>query len=249
MVDVHLYAQPRDLAARLQALDPSRSFLVQAPAGSGKTELLTDRILALLPTVSRPEEIVAITFTRKAAAEMQARVLFKLQAGLGPAPENEQARRSWDLAQKALAHDAKRGWNLLRHPARLAISTIDAFCASLVRGMPWLSALGGMPEIVNDASTHYEAAARATLALAGEYDAVSVLLSHLDVDMDAAAQAIASMLRYRDQWLPLLHHGTDRQALQQALAEAICEDLRRAPLWGTSVQVSLSGDVLNITRL
>jgi ATP-dependent exoDNAse (exonuclease V) beta subunit len=45
--------QPRDAAIRLQALDPSRSFLVQAPAGSGKTELLTDRILALLSTVKR----------------------------------------------------------------------------------------------------------------------------------------------------------------------------------------------------
>jgi ATP-dependent exoDNAse (exonuclease V) beta subunit len=227
MVDVHLCPQPRDLAARLQALDPSRSFLVQAPAGSGKTELLTDRILALLPTVSRPEEIVAITFTRKAASEMHARVLSKLQAGLGSEPESEQARRSWALAQKALAHDAERGWNLLHHPARLAISTIDAFCASLVRGMPWLSALGGRPNIVNDASAHYDVAARATLDLAQEYDAVSILLSHLDVDTHAAIQAIASMLRYRDQWLPLLHHGTDRQALQEALAQAICEDLRR----------------------
>ncbi len=218
---------PQDHEARLQALDPSCSFLIQAPAGSGKTELLTDRILALLPTVRRPEEIVAITFTRKAASEMHARVLSKLQAGLGPAPQNEPARRSWELAQKALAHDAERGWNLLRHPARLTIRTIDAFCASLVRGMPWLSALGGMPDIVDDASAHYEAAARATLDLAGEYEAVSRLLSHLDVDLQAATQALASMLRYRDQWLPLLRHGTDRQALQEALTEAICEDLRR----------------------
>jgi hypothetical protein len=53
---------PSDHLARAQAIDPSGSFLVQAPAGSGKTELLTDRILALLGTVNRPEEIVAITF-------------------------------------------------------------------------------------------------------------------------------------------------------------------------------------------
>src|SRR5690606_38594901 len=86
--------QPSDSHVRAQALDPAQSFLIQAPAGSGKTELLTDRILALLATVSQPEEIVAITFTRKAASEMHARVMSKLQAGAGPAPQEAHRVRS-----------------------------------------------------------------------------------------------------------------------------------------------------------
>lgn len=216
---------PQDHAARTDALDPTRSFLVQAPAGSGKTELLTDRILALLATVNRPEEIVAITFTRKAASEMHARVLSKLRRGLDGPPEAMHERRSWELARAALARNEAQGWHLLDHPARLAIRTIDSFCAGLVRSMPWLSELGGMPEITDDARANYEAAARATLDLADEYDAVRVLLQHLDVDVQAAKDAIADMLGQRDQWLPLLRHGSDRAGMEAMLAEAIGEDL------------------------
>ena len=69
-----------DQESRERALDPKRSFIVQAPAGSGKTDLLVKRYIKLLGTVEKPEEILAITFTIKAAAEMRQRVLKELNA-------------------------------------------------------------------------------------------------------------------------------------------------------------------------
>ncbi len=97
-----------DLRAREQALSPERSFIVQAPAGSGKTELLIQRYLGLLATVNEPEEIIAITFTRKAAAEMRERVLRAFaDVAAGKVPESEHERRTQELARAALARDAR----------------------------------------------------------------------------------------------------------------------------------------------
>jgi ATP-dependent helicase/nuclease subunit A len=69
-----------DERAREHAIDPTRSILLRAPAGSGKTTVLTQRLLKLLATVDVPEEILAITFTRKAAAEMRERIVRELKA-------------------------------------------------------------------------------------------------------------------------------------------------------------------------
>ena len=94
-----------DAAVRHEVLDTAKSFCVTAPAGSGKTSLLTQRVLALLVTVERPEQVLAITFTRKAAAEMRERVMEALDAArLGGRAENEHQARTQTLADACLLY-------------------------------------------------------------------------------------------------------------------------------------------------
>jgi ATP-dependent exoDNAse (exonuclease V) beta subunit len=231
---------PEDAAARAAALDPTGSFIVQAPAGSGKTELLVQRILVLLAQVDAPEELVALTFTRKAAAEMHERVLGALLAARAnaPLPVNakpaDAARRA--LAQAVLARDAAAGWGLLDSPARLRIGTLDSFCADLVRRMPLASRMGGVPQVLDDATELYAEAAQATLALldhgdAAQAAAVERLLDHLDNDGAQAVRLLAAMLARRDQWIRLAAAPQPRAVLEASLAQVradLLAELRRA---------------------
>ncbi|MEZ2721937.1 UvrD-helicase domain-containing protein [Paenalcaligenes hominis] len=219
--------KPSDYLIREAAVDATRSFLVQAPAGSGKTELLTDRILALLALVQKPEEIVAITFTRAAAAEMHARVIEKLQAAQQPEPEEAYKKQSWHLARAALAHDAAQGWNLLEHPARLSIRTIDSLCAHLVRAMPVLSGLGGVPEVSDQADSLYLQAARHTIARADQEPDVAQVIKHLGVNLVDVEALLVNMLAIRDQWLPTLSHTGSINQLQTYLEDLVVEQLER----------------------
>jgi ATP-dependent helicase/nuclease subunit A len=215
-----------DSAARLRALDVSQSFIVQAPAGSGKTELLIQRYLKLLETVDTPDAVVAITFTRKAAGEMRSRVLEALRSAQhGVEPEAEHQRLTYRISRNVLERERQLGWDLLRNPAQLRIETIDALCAAITRRMPWLSRFGAMPEISEKAADLYREAARNTLAhLETGHAGLAYLLLHLDNDFQRARQLISQMLEKRDQWLR--HLGADlRQELEQSLQRLILDEL------------------------
>src|SRR5437870_2834114 len=108
-----------DLAARQFAVDPARNVVLEASAGTGKTRVLVERYVNLLRADVDPDNILAITFTRKAAAEMRERIIDRLR---------EAARLSeLDVAK----------WRELKDRlGDIAVSTIDAFCLSLLREFP-----------------------------------------------------------------------------------------------------------------
>ncbi|HEY7943177.1 MAG TPA: UvrD-helicase domain-containing protein, partial [Casimicrobiaceae bacterium] len=211
-----------DGAAREAALDVTRSFIVQAPAGSGKTELLIQRCLALLAQVERPEAIVAMTFTRKAAGEIRERIIKALREAAGCAMPGEPHRAlTWRLGRAVLDRDAAFGWELVAHPARLQVHTIDALCAAWMRQAPMAVKLGAMPRLIERAEALHAQAARAELDAAGDGSpAWKRLLDYLDNDGDRLTVLIAEMLARRDQWLRHVMGG-DATALRARLEHAL----------------------------
>ncbi len=241
-----------DAEVRREALDVTRSFIVQAPAGSGKTELLIQRHLALLATADTPEEVVAITFTRKATGEMRGRVLEALASIDGPPPSDAHARQTYQLARAVNRRDSDRGWNLRSNPGRLRIHTIDGLCARLARQMPWLSRFSAQAQPVEDAGPLYRETARRTLALLDEDEPfaapVTALLAHLDNDLARFESMLESMLARRDQWLRYLAAGGIEEAglrkeLEAALERASDEALEDLC---ASVPVSLLQDMVAV---
>jgi len=207
---------PPDQADRERALDAGKSVLVRAPAGSGKTDLLTRRFLRLLGEVDDPGQIVAITFTKAAAAEMRNRILTKLeeaarQPGEGVRKRQESAVEVDEismeaLAGRALAHSRALGWNLLAVPAQLCVSTIDSFCRELALQEPLLSGLGGGLEVSQQPADLYRRAARNTLENIEKQDtalseAIETLLLWRDNGWKDVEDLLVEMLEQRDRWM------------------------------------------------
>lgn len=199
-----------DHDARLQALDPVGSFIVQAPAGSGKTELLTQRFLKLLTTVSEPEEILAVTFTRKAAGEMRHRIIQALA----------KASQGSDLVRAVADRNQTLKWRLIENPNRLRIMTIDALCSTIAHQMPLLSQSGGKFEITTDPKIFYSEAVEKCLLMTTPNDpwneALKIVLMHFDNRVEKIKSVLALLLSKREQWL--VHLAQIQQAPDELAA-------------------------------
>jgi len=226
---------PPDQSERERALNASRSVLVHAPAGSGKTDLLTRRYLLLLGQVDDPGEIVAITFTIAAAAEMRHRILAELErAASGSASDEDAERFSMEaLAHRALAHSRALGWNLLDLPSQLRIQTIDSFCRELALQQPLLSGLGGGLDINEQPTGLYRRAARHTLEQIDSSDqalreAIEKLLLWRDNNWQDLEQQLVAMLGKRDQWMRdfVLDRDPDWEVLREQLERPLAREVR-----------------------
>src|SRR3990167_1231419 len=229
----------QDQQQRSLALDAHQSFIVQAPAGSGKTELIIQRILTLLVHVKRPEEILAITFTKKSASEMRARVLKALDhATHQPEPDKPHEKLTWKLATSVLKRDREQQWNLITNPNQLQIKTIDSFCSYLTGQLPLLSHFGSQPAIATYAQSLYRETVLEVLSHIEEdhpwSPSIARLLEHTDNDASKLADLLISMLQKRDQWQTLLFANQDmredewRHVLTQHITNVAVSHLRQA---------------------
>ncbi|KTC68186.1 ATP-dependent DNA helicase [Legionella birminghamensis] len=214
----------QDADQRAQATNPAQSYIVQAPAGSGKTELLTQRFLRLLSRVQAPEQIIALTFTRKAANEMRERILLALEkAEQNIPPDNAHQQLTFSYAQAALEQNKRLNWQLLQQPGRLKVMTIDSLCQYLAQSIPLLEQESNFASITENPDEIYRMAARECLQTCLHDHQLQVhiqaLLEHLDNRQDKLLDLFSSLLATREQWLGLVYsiREQNKKSFEQAL--------------------------------
>lgn len=244
-----------DARARESALDPRHSFIVQAPAGSGKTELLTQRFLVLLNYVNVPEEILAITFTKKSSHEMRARIINALKNARQTAtePDSAHAKKTWHLAKKVLARDQQLQWHLIENPNQLRIQTIDSFNVSLTKYLPIVSQFGATPEITDDPTMLYREAVQELLSHLEEevewLEPIEKLLLHTDNNLNTVEKLLIAMLAKRDQWLPHITSNSQNPELKMQLESYLQDTIQEAITQVTAIFPShLMAEILALMR-
>jgi ATP-dependent helicase/nuclease subunit A len=195
-----------DKNSRDEALDINKSFLVQAPAGSGKTYLLITRYLkALLTIENNPDEVIAITFTNKAAEEMRERIIKLLdKAKLQPNLDTSDIQLS--LAQQVYKLDCEKKFGIIDNPNLLYIITIDSLCQKIISMQNNFS----NNNITMDPSSIYE---KAIVEMLSDYEnkpwqkSTNMILSHLNNSYPRLQELLVELLSSRDIWLPYITKG------------------------------------------
>ena len=163
-----LKSQLSDRAARDFATDPHHNVVLEASAGTGKTSVLVERYLNLLRADVEPVNVLAMTFTRQAAAEMRGRIIAQLRVD---ATQSSSARTRWNALRDRLGE--------------ISISTVDAFCLALLREFPLEADLDPgfsladeteVPQLVQDA---VERALTIGARLAKDDSGIAALLARL----------------------------------------------------------------------
>jgi len=241
-----------DSQQRKQAVDPEQSLIVQAPAGSGKTELLTQRFLRLLARVEVPEQIIALTFTRKAANEMRERILKSLtNAANSIKAESPHQLQTLTYAQDALKQNENRDWQLLQQPSRLKIMTIDALCQSITYAIPLQEQQISFTSISDKPHLHYKNAAYQCVQFAlhaEEYQKdLQTLLLHLDNRQDLLIELLSHLLETREQWVSALYQGReqDKSSYEEAIAFIEQHELKRLT---QSIPATLAEELVLLAR-
>jgi len=254
-----------DQKQRDQSLNISDSFIVQAPAGSGKTELITQRYLKLLGSADVPENILVMTFTNRAVDELKHRIISSLNRVSLQPPEEPHKLKTFDLASKVLEQSNLKEWDLLNHPSRIKIITIDSLSSLIVSRYPSIDQLIPPQTMINtyEYEQIYQEAAENTLLLIeeNEYQAsISSVLLYLDNHVDRFYRLIVQMLSKREQWLPKLYiEGALDISLLEVLAQELIveylEILRSAAsdIFGKSffnlLEINTRDDVSKINKL
>ena len=241
-----------DSNQRSQATNPGLSFIVQAPAGSGKTEILTQRFLRLLGTVTAPEQIIALTFTRKAASEMRERIVLALQqASFDKQASSPHQQMTLDYAKHALKRSEQYQWDLQQQPNRLKVITIDSLCQSINHAIPLLEKQIAYPQITDKPDSHYLNAARRCIQFATETPqyqmAIKTLLLHVDNRQDRLLELFKALLSQRDQWLsPLFQaRAQEKSTFEHALRLIEQHELNRLK---QSLPIELASELTQLVR-
>lgn len=214
----------------LQAANPDNNATVFASAGTGKTWLLVSRLLRLLLADVQPDAILAITFTKKAAAEMQERLFQRLREW-GVCDNEELKEKLAEIQHPATDKNltTARGLyeKILLSPQPLRITTFHAFCNDLLKHFPLEASLPPGFEVIEQSQEfeHRQLAWSHLMAEAGK-NPESTLAAALDTLFDHCGlhntqKALESFLQHRSDWWALTENADKPVALAKQQLAAV----------------------------